>query len=244
MKKIIAILILLVLTFYVYNTIKSFKFGHDFLNAKLNNKTVSKKIEPAGKHYLENNKLENNASNVVTSIVVSYRGFDTLGEVTVLFLAATGLGVILTLPKKEEEEDEIKDREPSLIVKTATKILFPLIFIFGTYVFVHGHLTPGGGFQGGTIIASAYLMMFLSYSDFKINHSIFKSIESLSGLTFITVGLIGLIGFGIFLKLNLVPMGVFNTLFSAGLIPVIYIVVGFKVGSELTAVVDSYRENW
>ncbi len=245
MKKIIATLILLIFTFYVYNTIKSFSFGHDFLNAKTNNKKIAQKTEPAGKHYLENNKIENNASNVVTSIVVSYRGFDTLGEVTVLFLAATGLGVILTLTRKEDdEENKDEDREPSLIVKTAARILFPMIFIFGVYVFVHGHLTPGGGFQGGTIIASAYLMMFLSYSNFKINHSIFKSIESLSGLTFITVGLVGLIGFGVFLKLNLIPMGTFNTLFSAGLIPVVYIVVGFKVGSELTAVVDSYRENW
>ncbi len=247
MKKIIATLILLVFTFYTYNTIKGFRFGHDFLNAKTNNKKISQKIEPAGKHYLENNKLENNASNVVTSIVVSYRGFDTLGEVTVLFLAATGLGVILTLTKKEdddENENDSSEGEPSLIVKTASRILFPLIFIFGAYVFIHGHLTPGGGFQGGTIIASAYLMMFLSYSNFKINHSIFKSIESMSGLTFISIGLVGLIGFGIFLKLNLIPMGVFNTLFSAGLIPIVYIIVGFKVGSELTAVVDSYRENW
>ena len=156
--------------------------------------------------------------------------------------------MILTLTRKEDEDEDEEnknsEREPSLIVKTASRVLFPLIFIFGVYVFVHGHLTPGGGFQGGTIIASAYLMMFLSYSDFKVNHSIFKSIESLSGLTFISVGLVGLIGFGIFLKLNLIPMGVFNTLFSAGLIPIVYIVVGFKVGSELTAVIDSYRENW
>jgi len=244
MKKIIATLILLVFTFYVYNTIKGFKFGHDFIGAKTQNKTISKKIEPAGKHYLENNKLENNSANVITSIVVSYRGFDTLGEVTVLFLAATGLGVILTIVRKEDDDEESSEREPSLIVKTAARILFPLIFLFGVYVFIHGHLTPGGGFQGGTIIATAYLMMFLSYSNFKINHTIFKSIESLSGLTFITIGLVGLLGFGMFLKLDLIPMGVFNSLFSAGLIPVVYIIVGFKVGSELTAVVDSYRENW
>lgn len=244
MKKIVATIILLIFTFYTYNTIKSFKFGHDFLNAKRDNKVASKKIEPAGKHYLENNRVENNSANVVTSIVVSYRGFDTLGEVTVLFLAATGLGIVLTITRKKEDEEESTEREASVVVKTAARILFPLIFLFGVYVFVHGHLTPGGGFQGGTIIATAYLMMFLSYSDFKINHSVFKSIESLSGLTFVSIGLIGLVTTGVFLKLNIIPMGVFNTLFSAGLIPVIYIAVGFKVGSELTAVIDSYKENW
>jgi multicomponent Na+:H+ antiporter subunit B len=243
MKKIVATIILLVFTFYTYNTIKSFKFGHDFLNAQKDNKTASKKIEPAGKHYLENNRVENNSANVVTSIVVSYRGFDTLGEVTVLFLAATGLGLILTISRKKEEEENT-EKEMSIIVQSGAKILFPMIFLFGVYVFIHGHLTPGGGFQGGTIIATAYLMMFLSYSDFKINHSVFKSIESLSGLSFIIVGLVGLITTGVFLKLNLIPMGVFNTLFSGGLIPVVYIIVGFKVGSELTAVIDSYRENW
>jgi multicomponent Na+:H+ antiporter subunit B len=247
MKKIIATLILLVFMFYIYNTIKVFKFGNDFINAKNNNNKISKKLEAPAKHYLENNKLENNSANVVTSIVVSYRGFDTLGEVTVLFLASTGLGVILTLTRKEREEKKKKESEEgdlSIIVKTASRILFPMIFLFGVYVFIHGHLTPGGGFQGGAIIATAYLMMFISYKEFKINHSIFKSIESLSGLAFVSIGLIGLIGFGVFLKLDLIPMGVFNTLFSAGLIPIVYIVVGFKVGSELTAVIDSYRENW
>ena len=247
MKNIIAMLIMLGFLFLSFKVIKNFEFGHDFISAQVNKENISKdRSELAGKHYLENNKKENNSANVVTSIVVSYRGFDTLGEVTVLFLAATGLGVILSRRKEgeEEEKEESKDEELSLIVKAASKILFPMIFLFGVYVFIHGHLTPGGGFQGGTIIATAYLMMFLSYSDFKINHSIFKSIESFSGIAFITIGLVGLVTAGVFLKLDLIGMGTFNTLFSAGLIPVVYIIVGFKVGSELTAVVDSYRENW
>ena len=247
MKNIIAMLILLGFLFFSYTVVKDFKFGNDFLNAKVNHKKASGDIsELTGKHYLENNEAENNSANVVTSIVVSYRGFDTLGEVTVLFLAATGLGVILSRRKEDEEEESSpkEDEELSLIVKTAARILFPMIFLFGVYVFVHGHLTPGGGFQGGTIIATAYLMMFLSYSDFHINHSVFKSIESFSGITFIVIGLVGLFTAGVFLKLDLISMGTFNTLFSAGLIPVVYIIVGFKVGSELTAVVDSYRENW
>jgi len=189
------------------------------------------------KHYLNDGLKETGSTNIVTSIVVLYRGFDTLGEVTVLFLAALGFGAILEGMKKKTRK--IKS---SLIVRTSTRYLFPFIVMFGTYIFIHGHLTPGGGFPGGVIIAAGILLMYLAYKDFGINHTKFKITESFAGLTFIIIGLIGLAIYGSFLA-NFLPRGSPRELFSAGIIPVIYIAIGFKVGSELGGLVGEGLED-
>jgi len=188
-----------------------------------------------GKRYISEGVKETGAANIVTSVVVSYRGFDTLGEVTVLFIAAIGLGAVLTGTTKEKSR---KTQPASLILYTGCRLLFPLILIFGAYIFIHGHLTPGGGFQGGAIIASAYLLIYLGCRERKINQKASKITESLGGLVFVVVGLLGLLFGGHFL-LNFLPKGTANTLFSAGIIPIIYIAIGFKVGSELTGIIDN-----
>ncbi len=189
------------------------------------------------RHYLQDGLQETGSTNIVTSIVVLYRGFDTLGEVTVLFLAALGFGAILEGMKKKT-----KKIKASLVVRTSTRYLFPFIVMFGTYIFIHGHLTPGGGFPGGVIIAAGVLLMYLAYKDFGINHAKFKLTESFAGLTFIIVGLIGLAIYGSFLA-NFLPKGLPRELFSAGIIPIIYIAIGFKVGSELGGLVGEGLED-
>lgn len=187
------------------------------------------------KYCLEKGIEQTGATNIVTSVVVNYRGFDTLGEVTVLFLAAIGLSAILY---REKEGERKKRRRSSLILYTGCKFLFPLILLFGAYIFIHGHLTPGGGFQGGAIVASGFLLVILgSRSWWGFNRSKMKITESLSGLIFVVVGLLGLLYGGHFL-LNYLPKGIPNELFSAGIIPIIYIAIGFKVGSEITGIID------
>ena len=116
-------------------------------------------------HYLQNGLSETGAANIVTSVVVTYRGFDTLGEVTILFIAAVGLGALLFSERKPRDEQP-KD-EASLIVRTGANLLFPLILLTGVYVFIHGDLTPGGGFQGGAVIASGYFFRLVQGLYFK-----------------------------------------------------------------------------
>jgi len=191
-----------------------------------------------GTHYINEGIKETGATNIVTSVVVSYRGFDTLGEVTVLFIAAIGLGAVLTASGREK----MRKTEPaSLVLYTGCRLLLPLILIFGIYVFIHGHLTPGGGFQGGAIIASGFLLIYLGCRERRINQKASKLIESLGGLAFVVIGLLGLV-FGEYFLFNFLPKGTPNTLFSAGIIPVIYIAVGFKVGSELAGIIDNLIE--
>jgi len=194
-----------------------------------------------GEYYINNGIEETGATNIVTSVVANYRGFDTLGEVTVLFIAAVGLGAVLAAGKKSKQG--IKKVEPaSLVVYTGCRFLFPLIILFGFYVFIHGHLSPGGGFQGGAIIASAFVLIYLACRGKRPSMVSTKVIESLSGLAFVIIGLIGL-GAGGYFLMNFLPAGVPGTLLSAGIIPIIYIAIGFKVGSELTGVVNNLIED-
>lgn len=182
---------------------------------------------------------ETGAANAVTSVVVLYRGFDTLGEVTVLFLAALGVSVFM----KGTGEKRKKVLDQSFILKTGSRLLFPLMFLFGIYMIVHGHLTPGGGFPGGVIIATGFFVILLTSESVKFSKTAMSLLEGLSGLSFIGLGLIGLFGPENSFLWNFLPLGDFNTIFSAGIIPLIYAVVGIKVGAELSSVVFAMKES-
>lgn len=191
-------------------------------------------------HYISKGKEDTGAANIVTSVVVSYRGLDTLGEVTVLFLATIGLGAVLASIQRRTPR---KLEKASLILTTGCKFLFPLILLYGAYIFIHGHLTPGGGFQGGAVIASAFVLRYLGcHQEKRIRETGSVLAESVSGLVFLCIGLMGLVfGSGHFLN-NFLPKGEFNTLISAGIIPIIYIAIGFKVGAELSKIIDLLME--
>jgi len=226
MRRIISLIILAVIAVGFILTFSQIPFGKD-------------KIDVAN-YYIKKGIEETGAVNIVTSVVLNYRGFDTLGEVTILFVAAIGLGTVLFVEKKVKEiasKSEDRSKRASLILRTGSHLLFPLILLFGAYVFVHGHLTPGGGFQGGAIIASGFLLMYLAFPKQSIDKKSFSVVESLGGLIFVGIGLLGLVFSGYFLT-NFLPKGIPNTIFSAGIIPIIYIAVGLKIGFELTAIID------
>jgi len=224
MRRIFAILLLIIVALGISLSLVKIPFG-----------APKTKV---GRYYIEEGVEETGAANIVTSVVVSYRGFDTLGEVTVLFIAAIGLGAVLTAGVKEETR---KTEPASLVLYTGCRLLFPLILIFGTYIFIHGHLTPGGGFQGGAIIASGFLLIYLGCRERRLSRIASNLAESLGGLTFVVIGLLGLV-FGSYFLLNFLPKGTANALFSAGVIPIIYIAIGFKVGSELAGIIDNLIE--
>lgn len=111
--------------------------------------TPDAELNQTARYYAERTAADLGAANIVTAIVVTYRGLDTLGEVTVLFLAATIVGLVLA----RDSHAERRPRAPvGELLTTGTRFLVPLILLLGAYVFVNGHLTPGGGFQGGAIV--------------------------------------------------------------------------------------------
>ena len=137
-----------------------------------------------------------------------------------------------------EKKNEVS--EPSVIVKSVARIVFPLAFLYGVYIFVHGHLTPGGGFQGGTIIASSIILIYLGFGRLNVPESLITVLESLAALSFIGLGCIGIFKGGNFLW-NVVGLGEPGTLLSAGILAPIYIAIGVKVGTELTSIFNNMR---
>ena len=223
MKRVFAIVILVGIGFWLANGLSEIPFGH--------NKMI------VGHYYLENVRAQTGAINTVTSVIVNYRGLDTLGEVTVLFIASTGVAALLW----REDTGRVAETEGSLILKTGSKILYPLILLFGVYIFVHGHLTPGGGFPGGAVIATAFLMLYLSYEEFDLSHKLLEMSEGTAGILYVSVGLIGLLIGGFFLFdwiWRVWEIGSVGNLVSAGYIPIIYIIIAVKVGTELIGILD------
>ncbi len=221
-------------------------------------------VGPVAAQYLEHGTDELGAANLVTAVVVSYRGLDTLGEVTVLFAAAAGVAVVIgqghrpagadapgrtgadagadaPARAKNAADGGSGAKPPSEILTTSAGILFPIVLLFGVYIFVHGHLTPGGGFQGGVVIASALLLAFLANSIQELRHGVLTTLETVAGAGYVAIGFLGLWLVGGFLDPRFLPAGELGSLLSAGAIPVIYSLVGIKVGTELSGVIDTLR---
>jgi multicomponent Na+:H+ antiporter subunit B len=217
------------------------------------NYTENTELSRLGHYYADKGPEELGAPNLVTAVVVTYRGLDTLGEVTVLFISAAGVGLLLrrTRRKEDDEDLELGDRAEetagihkpaSEIVETATELLLPMVILFGIYVFMNGHLSPGGGFQGGAIIASGTMFLLLALPESHISRLMIAITESLSGFSYVVVGVLGVTLAGGFLDNRIMDLGTYGSLFSAGAIPLIYTFVGLKVGFELSAVLDRFRK--
>lgn len=121
--------------------------------------------------------------------------------------------------------------EMSIIVRTATRLLAPLMLLFGVYIILTGHLNPGGGFQGGVILGSVLLLIFLAFGmrEGKFSENVASWVEDVSALALIMVGLLGMVlgkaFFSNFLSKDL------SGIFSAGTIPIINTLIGLKVGA-------------
>ena len=202
------------------------------LNILLQN--MPSKIQTAGDALLKLNATEG-VANAVTTVVVFFRGFDTLGEIAVLFIASLGIGLML----HSNTKCNIK-AESNFMLQTASTLLFPIILLFGIYVMIYGHLSPGGGFQGGVIIASGVLLLLISHKKFEVPHSVIVTLEAFAGVSYVLIGLIGLLVLDIFLG-NFLPNDIsqMGLLLSGGIIPLIYIIVGIKVGSEMSMIVQN-----
>jgi multicomponent Na+:H+ antiporter subunit B len=151
------------------------------------------------------------------------------------------VGFFLKVNNRDDKR-ETSLRKTSEILVTASTLLVPTIFMLGVYIFMNGHLTPGGGFQGGAVIATGMVLMIMAKPNVKFNHKLLAFIESVSGVGFVIIGVLGVILAAGFLDNRILPLGNFGTLISAGVIPIIYVLIGLKVGSELTNILDSLKE--
>jgi multicomponent Na+:H+ antiporter subunit B len=167
---------------------------------------------PAAVHvspqYIEGSVPQAATPNIVTAVLADYRGYDTLGETAVILTA--GLAVILILPGLPRRREEGETAYDNPIVEGVAKLIVPFIQIFALYVITHGHYGPGGGFQGGVILAASMLMLRLTLGE-KVEHRRFSpqaaTVTAVVGmLIYFAAGIVPLFGGGEFLDYGQLPI--------------------------------------
>ena len=196
-------------------------------------------------YYIEKSIPDTGVPNVVTAVLASYRGFDTLGEVVVILTA--GIAVLLLLGSDHRKPAPTGSQMPggatkrkttsNPILQVASKILIPLIILFALYVQFHGDYGPGGGFQAGVIMSSAIILFALVFgldaAEQVIPSTILRFLANLGVFLYAGVGIVTLILGGNYLEYSvladtqiagqhlgilLVELGVGMTVFSVMLI--------------------------
>jgi multicomponent Na+:H+ antiporter subunit B len=180
---------------------------------------------------------ETGASNLVGAILFDYRALDTLGEATVIYTAVCGIAMLFSRSKYRKSSTGL-----SFIVKRGLGFVIPFILLYAAGIVLMGHLTPGGGFQGGAVFATMTILFCIVYgSNFeaaRINPKIKEFIESSGAVMFTLIGLVGLIAGAGFLANSAAgfPTGRVGSVLSGGTIPLLNIAVGMKVGAGLSTI--------
>ncbi|MCD6482625.1 MAG: cation:proton antiporter [Candidatus Izimaplasma sp.] len=242
MKNFLALILTLFLGYLIVVTLGNNNFfpayGDVDVTTRVSQKYIDRNVNGGSEDVIfgQATNLESGPANTITAIVADYRSFDTLGEVTVLFVSSLGVALLLGGAKQKRLELNFK---PNFMLKVGSRALFGIILMTGVYIAIHGHLTPGGGFPGGTMIASSVLLLYLADDEFRAKLRGFKMLESAAGSAYVLIGLAGLI-FGGYFLVNLLDNGVLGNLLSAGMIPIIYVLIGLKVGSEISGIIDNF----
>lgn len=129
----------------------------------------------------------------------------------------------------------------TIIVQKITQIIAPIIFIYGIYIVLHGHLTPGGGFAGGVIMAGAFILQILAHGNvltkLRREERGMEFLESAAILGFLILAGLGLILSGsVVFFANFLAKGTLGELLSAGFIPIGNIIVGAEVCAAISTI--------
>ena len=194
---------------------------------------------------------QTSATNIVAAVTFDYRGFDTMAEEFILFAAVLGTALLLRAQREEEEEpaeDMAQDRRPPHDSDAVRELCLGLVapaVLFGLYVVAHGHLSPGGGFQGGVVLATAPLLMYLAgeYAGLRAlsPQSVVELAEGTGAAGYVGVGLVGLAASVSFMK-NFLPLGRPGDLLSSGTILVLNFAVGFAVAAGFVLLLTEFLE--
>lgn len=206
---------------------------------------------PYGETINDRAPKERHVTNAVTAVNFDYRGFDTLGEEFMLLAAVTGTVVLLRGSRGEElaghpgrvDGRRIWPRTDAAVL--VCRVLTPLILVFGLYVSIHATTTPGGGFQGGAIVATALLMIYIgeSYSGWRhlVRSQVMDICESGGALLFALTCCAPLC-LGLAFATNILPLGELKSAASGGTMFVDNIGVAFAVAGSFTLVFLEFME--
>ncbi len=206
--------------------------------------------------YVENTLEETGAVNIITGIILDYRGFDTLGESHVLFIAACTVLLMLSVKGEQdqrqrlarearEERERRHEPERDAILQAAARLLTPLILVFGLYIIFNGHLSPGGGFSGGAVLGAGLILYqnafgyekterFFTYKTFRwvsvcalLFYSFSKGYHFFTGANHLENG---------------ISLGVAGNILSAGLLLLLNFAVGCVVACTMYALYTMFRK--
>ena len=211
------------------------------------------------RRYIENGLEETGAVNIVSGMILDYRAFDTFGESCVLFVATICVTIMLRIDGRGGEEDDEEhesgkkafgiresafskldsrnyEPENDTILKRSALLIIPIILIFGIYVVLNGHISPGGGFSGGAILGTGFILYVSAFGFEKTER--FMNAKTVSIITLIALLVYCLSKcYSFFTGANHmesgIPLGTPGAILSSGLILVLNICVGMVVACTM-----------
>jgi multicomponent Na+:H+ antiporter subunit B len=195
---------------------------------------------------------QTHATGTVSAVNFDYRGIDTLGEEFILFTAAAGISTVLRRLRGEREKsavDEAADRDvpaTSGAVRMAALVFTGPLVVMGWWLTSHAQTNPSGGFQGGVILATAFIMVYLA-GEFLVFRrfspvGLTDAVEAVGAAGFAAIGLAA-IGMSLAFLTNFLPKGQFaGAVSSGGTIPLISFFVGLEVAAAFVLIVTELLE--
>jgi multicomponent Na+:H+ antiporter subunit B len=196
--------------------------------------------------------VRTHATGVVSAVNFDFRGFDTVGEEYILFMAATGVATVLRHLRSEHDRsplDEAKGRQvppTSDAVRLAALILIGPTVVIGWWLTTHAQTTPSGGFQGGVVLATAFILVYLAgqYLTFeRISPvKVTDAVEAVGAGSFAAIG-VGALGVGAAYLTNVLPLGKTpGAINSSGTIALISFFVGVEVAAAFLLICSELLE--
>lgn len=207
--------------------------------------------------YIESGLKETGAVNIVTGMILDYRAFDTFGESCVLFIASCCVLVLLRIDAastndrhkkrrmKEDAYDRLYEPKNDIILQKCACVLVPTIMLFGVYIILNGHLSPGGGFSGGAVLGSGLILYLNAFGFAKTERFFTEKVYrrvTLCALTFYCLAK----SYSFFTGANHlesgIPLGTPGAIISSGLILPLNICVGMVVACTMYAFYTLFRK--
>lgn len=189
--------------------------------------------------------LSHHTANVVSSVNFDLRAFDTLGEESILFGAVLGTVVLLRQTRDERHVEPAPARVSPPVRRYALYAL-PVTLVVGLYVVAHGQLSPGGGFQGGVVAATALHLLYIAV-DYRALRRIrpvgrYEVADAAGEAAFVLLGAAAMLGGSAYLANSLLPYGEFNTLASGGTVPLLNAAIGMEVASAVVVLLARFLD--
>ncbi|MEV5879048.1 MnhB domain-containing protein [Streptomyces sp. NPDC052101] len=189
--------------------------------------------------------LARHTANTIASVNFDQRAYDTLGETSILFAAVLGC-VVLLRQARDEHRAQPQPAEVARPVRRYALIVLPVALVTGLYVIAHGQLSPGGGFQGGVVTATALHLLYLG-ADYRALErvrplAVYETSDALAVAAYVLLGLAGVLAGTAFLANTLLPYGTFNTLSSGGTVPLLNAAVGIEVAGAVVVLLAHFLD--